>query len=417
MVSEQLIEQVVDDQKALIQNKSIGTPRNINYKRLLKTSQIVVITGIRRCGKSTLLHQIANNYKDFLYINFDDERLFNFELADFQNLMLIFKKRSSTKNIFIDEIQNVQNWERFIRRIFDEDYKIYITGSNSKLLSSELATHLTGRYLKIELFPFSFGEYIKHKNIEISPLTSDIKANVLKAFDEYLLVGGFPGFPLNNDISYIQQIFEDILYKDLIARFEIRNIKTFKQLAHYLITNFTKEISYNSLKNCLTLSNVNTIKDYIDYLQQAYLVFECYKYDYSLKKQIVYNKKIFCIDNGLQKSISFNFSNNFGHLLENMIFIELRRKSPQVYFYKTVQNYEVDFVVQDNELQLFQVCYSIEDEKTYEREKRALIVAMKELNIQSSTILSYNNEALIKTDSGNINVIPAWKWLINRNLA
>lgn len=415
MIFEQLIEQVVNDQRILLQTKTTSTPRNVNYKLLLETSQIVVITGIRRCGKSTLLHQIIKNYNNFSYINFDDERLFNFELSDFQNLMLIFKKQNNSKVIFIDEIQNVPNWERFVRRIFEEGYKIYITGSNSKLLSSELATHLTGRYLKIELFPFSFAEYINYKRIEILPLTSDNLAAILKTFDEYLQSGGFPGSFINSNIAYIQQIFEDIIFKDLIARFEIRNIKTFKQLAHYLITNFTKEISYNSLKNSLTLSNVNTIKDYIDYLQQAYLIFECYKFDFSLKKQIVYNKKIYCIDNGLQKSISFNFSNNYGQLLENLIYTELRRRTIEVYFYKTAQNYEVDFILHDKVIQLYQVCYIVENEKTFEREKRALTEAMKELNVQLSTIITYNNEAFIKTDSGNIIIIPAWKWLLNNN--
>jgi predicted AAA+ superfamily ATPase len=309
----------------------------------------------------------------------------------------------------------VPNWERFIRRIFDEEHKIYLTGSNSKLLSSELATHLTGRYIKIELFPFSFGEFLKFKKIETFPFSSDNKANILNAFDEYLFHGGFPGFQVNKDISYIQQIFDDIIYKDLIARFEIRNIKPFKQLAHYLLTNFTKEISYNSLKNTLRLSNVNTIKDYIEYLQQAYLVFECYKFDFSMRKQIVYNKKIFCIDNGLQKSIAFNFSTNHGHLLENLIYTALRRKFPHVFYYKTNQNYEVDFVVQEKEISLFQVCYSLEDEKSFEREKRALNEAMKELNLQSGTILTYNQEDTIDTGFGQINIIPAWKWLIRND--
>ena len=415
MISEHAIEQVINDQKSFVLNKNTGTLRDVDYDRLIKSNQIVVVTGIRRSGKSTLLYQIAKLHKEFHYINFDDERLFDFELSDFQKLMIIFKKNSSSKTIFIDEIQNVPNWERFVRRIYDEDYKIYITGSNSKLLSSELATHLTGRYIKIELFPFSFKEYLNYKNIETIPLTSDNEAKILTAFDEYLFNGGFPGFLFNNDISYIQNIFDNIIYKDLMARFEIRNTKAFKQLAHYLLTNFTKEISYNSLKNTLQISNVNTIKDYIDYLQQAYLVFECYKFDFSLKKQMVYNKKIYCIDNGLQKSISFNFSTNHGHLLENLIYTELRRKFPQVYYYKTKQNYEVDFVVQEKEIVLFQVCYSLDDEKSLEREKRALYEAMSELNLQKGTILTYNHQELINSEYGQIQMFPAWKWLIRND--
>jgi uncharacterized protein len=198
----------------------------------------------------------------------------------------------------------------------------------------------------------------------------------------------------------------------LIARFEIRNIKAFKQLAHFLLSNFTKEISYNSLKSSLQMSNINTIKDYIDYLQQSYLVFECYKYDFSLKKQIIYNKKIYAIDNGLQKSISFNFSTNQGHLLENMVYVELRRRYSEVYFYKTTLNNEVDFLVKDTELKIYQVCYTTDNKKTFARETRALEEALNELKLSKATILTYNQEGKIKSESGEINLLPVWKWLL-----
>src|SRR3989339_517196 len=413
MLSEQLIEEVILDQRNYLIKKDRGIDREIDFERIISSKQIVVITGIRRSGKSTLLRQIAARFKNFNYINFDDERLFNFDLSDFQRLMHLFKKESDSNIFLLDEIQNVAGWERFIRRIHDEGNKIFITGSNAKLLSSELATHLTGRYLKIELYPFSFREFLTFSKINDKKRTSDNKAIILKAFDKYLAGGGFPDYITCNDIHYLQNIYEDIIFKDLIARFGIRNSKTFKTLAHYLFTNFTKEIRYNSLKDILQIKNVNTIKDYIDYLQQSYLIFECYKYDFSLKKQIIYNKKVYCIDNGLRKSISFSFSTNLGHYLENLIYLELRRRNAEVFFYKTAQNYEVDFLVKEKKIFIMQVCYSLDDAKTVAREKRALIEAMKELKLKTSTIISYNQYDLFKEDGFQIEIIPAWNWLLN----
>jgi len=413
MISELIIEEVFNDQQINLRIRDKGILRDIDYEYLIKSEQIVVITGIRRCGKSTVLHHLTAYFEDFAYINFDDERLFNFQLEDFQKLLLIIKKIKPTKNIFIDEIQNVPNWERFVRRIHDEGYKIFITGSNSKLLSSELSTHLTGRHTKLELFPFSFKEYIKWLNISNTELTSDNKARLLGAFDEYLVNGGFPGYIRNKEGDYLRNIYEDIIYKDLIMRFGIKNIKSLKILAQYLMTNFTKETSYNSLKNILNISSVNTIKDYIDYLQQAYMIFECYKYDYSLKKQQTYNKKCFVIDNGLRTAVAFQFNADLGQLLENMVYIDLRRHCSEIYFYKTRENYEIDFLVDSPQYKLIQVCYSTADKKTMQREIRSLEKVMSELKIKESYLLTYNEEDTYKTGDSIIYIKPVWKWVLN----
>lgn len=412
MISDLIIEEVYADQLQLLKKKDKGILREIPYENLIKSTQIVVVTGIRRCGKSTLLHQLTGYYDDFAYINFDDERLYNFALDDFQKLMLIIKKSGDTKNIFIDEIQNVTGWERFIRRIHDEGYKIFITGSNSKLLSSELATHLTGRYTKTELYPFSFREYIKWLKINPDTPASETKAQLLAAFDAYLINGGFPGYLQNREGDYLRNIYEDIIQKDLIVRFGIKNVKSLKVLAHYLYSNFTKEISYNTLKNVLNLKSVNTVKDYIDFLQQAYMVFECYKYDYSLKKQETYNKKCFVIDNGLRMSVAFKFNADMGQLLENLVYIELRRQYESVFFYKTKENYEVDFYVDSRQPILVQVCLTTEDAHTRNREVRSLTKAMNELQLSESYLLTYNEENSIATDRGTIHIIPVWRWLI-----
>ena len=411
MLSEQVLSQIINDQKEIFLKKEIGIPRMVKTKQLLETKRIVVITGIRRSGKSTLLRQIAKKLKSFYYINFDDERLFNFELSDFQKLILCFQKMEKSKTLLIDEIQNVPNWERFVRRIYEEDYKIFITGSNAKLLSSELSTHLTGRYKKTELYPFSFTEYLKYKKIVTTNITTQKQAQILTAFNTYLKQGGFPEYVRYNDIEDLQNVYNDIIYKDLIVRFNIRNQKAFKNLAHYLLSNFTKEISYTSLKSISNINNNNTIKDYIEYLQQSYLLFECYKFDYSLKKQLSYSKKIYAIDNGLRNSIAFRFNTDLGQLLENVVYIELKKQYGEVWFYKTNKNHEVDFCVQSTEILLFQVSYELETGKTRNREIRSLIEAMHELKTDKGYILTYNQFETIETENGKIEILPFWYYL------
>lgn len=412
MVQDHVLEQVIIDQRLSFDKRNAGTKRHVDFSDILNSERIVVITGIRRSGKSTLLRQIAGHLDEFHYINFDDERLFGFNLDDFQKLMLLFHKIGTSKTLLIDEIQNVKHWERFLRRVFDEGYKIIVTGSNAKLLSSELATHLTGRHKRVELFPFSFQEYLDYSMVNYKVLSSTNTAQILKAFDEYLQKGGFPEYAKNLDIEDLQNTYNDIIYKDLIVRFAIKNAKAFKTLAHYLYSNFTKEISYNSLKSMTGIGNANTIKDYIDYLEQSYLLFECYKYDFSLKQQTVYNKKIYVVDNGLRNAVSFRFSTEFGQQLENLVYVELKRRHKDVYFYKTKDNYETDFIIPNAQYSLIQVSYTMQNPETAKREHRALIHAMTELGVSESLIITYNEEEIIDVSGKKIHVLPAYKWLI-----
>jgi len=414
MIHEQSLKEILADQRLQLQNKESGIPREVDYKYLVSTPFITVISGIRRSGKSTLLYQLTKYFKEFHYVNFDDERFFDFEVTDFKTLMLVLNQFSETKTIFIDEIQNIPSWERFVRRIYDEGYKIFITGSNSKLLSSELSTHLTGRYIKTELFPFSFTEYLTFHKINFRNSDSGVKAQLLKYFDKYLEEGGFPEYTAYSDTQQLQNIYEDIIYKDLIARFGIKNTKALKQLAHYYFTNFTNEVSYNSLKSVLGIKSINTIKDYTDFLSQAYLLFECYKFDYSLKKQLTYSKKVYVIDNGLRNKISFRFNTDIGKLLENLVYIQLRKEHRKVWHFKTTNNYEVDFVVEEESPVLYQVSYNIEDKKTLNREIRSLIIAADELKTKKLFLLTYNKFDTINSNDLQIRVIPVWFWLTEK---
>lgn len=410
-----VLEEVYLDQNELIKTKKLGIVREVDLAKAKSTKQIVVITGVRRSGKSTLFLHLMKSFKNYHYLNFDDERLLNFEVNDFQELLLICKKQSNSKTLFFDEIQNVPNWERFIRRIFDEDYKIFITGSNAKLLSSELTTHLTGRYVKIELYPFSFKEILQYNKVNYTKLTSNTKAKIYTFFDDYLQNGGFPEYIKYQDDEFLKRVYDDILYKDLIARFGIRNIKQFKNLSQYLFTNLSSELSYNALKNTLQIKSANTVQEYIGYLEESWLLFELYKYDYSLKKQFVSSKKIYNIDTGVRNKIAFRFSDDKGKLLENIVFLELKRRQKEIYFFKSKNNKEIDFLYyQDGFYHLIQVAYSLANFDTKKRELNAFLDANKELKNTKHLLLTYNDDVeIVKHKNLEISVYPVWKWLLD----
>ena len=408
-----IIQQVIADQKYLSRQKSRGMIRITNFDKHLKSKQISVISGIRRSGKSTLLLQMADLFHDFHFITFDDERLLNFQVADFNTLLIELNKLIPSQTIVIDEVQNIEGWERFIRRLHDEGYKVFISGSNSKLLSSELATHLTGRYIKTELYPFSFAEYLQLREIDFKEKSTLNLGKLSSALDEYLSKGGFPEFLISDDPEFLHRIYEDIIYRDLIVRFGIKNIKGFKNMTQYLFTNFTKETNYNSLAGILGFRSTTSVRDYVSYLCESYMIFELYRYDYSLKKQYQSNKKIYTIDNGLRNAISFRTGQDKGRMLENLIFIELKRRGIEFWFYKTNTNQEVDFLWFDNKLRLMQVCYDLTDPSTLKREISALETAMKELSVKSSLILSYNEKRDVVTNTGTISVVPVMEWLLD----
>lgn len=411
MINKLKLEKIVNDQLAVFEKKYTGVLREIDFDKHLKTKQITVISGIRRSGKSTLLAQFSKNFKEYYYLNFDDERLINFSVEDFENLMIIWQKKFQAKVIFLDEIQNVQNWERFVRRIFEEGYKIFVTGSNAKLLSSELATHLTGRYFKIELYPFSFQEYLNFLKIDYHKKDTKTEIKILKYFDLYFKNGGFPEYIKYNDDEFIKRIYENILYKDLLTRFKIRETKSFKELANYLFSNFTKETSYNSLTKILGFKNVMSVKNYIGFMEESYLLFELYKYDYSLKKQYVSNKKVYVVDNGIRNIVSFYFSEDRGKLLENLVFVELKRRSKEIYFYR--EKNECDFLIYNKNkiTDLIQVT-DVFDESNRKRELGGIIEAAQKFGLKKGKILTHGQEENFQSSGIKIDVVPVWKWLL-----
>lgn len=408
-----VLQQVVADQKKMASSKKRGIKRLADADKHFRSEQISVITGVRRSGKSTLLLQFADLYPRFHFVTFDDERLINFTVSDFNALIIELNKQYSARVILMDEVQNISGWERFVRRMHDQKYKVFVTGSNSKLLSSELATHLTGRYIKTELFPFSFAEYLILKELDFKDKTTENLGKIAGAFDDYIVDGGFPEYLTTNDREFLHRIYEDIIYRDLIVRFGIKNIKGFKNLVQYLFTNFTKETNYNSLAGILGFNSTTSVRDYVSFLSESYLLFELYRYDYSLKKQYRSDKKIYVIDNGLRNAVSFRTGQDKGKMLENLVFLELKRRGLECWYYKTKNKLEVDFIWFTEQPQIVQVCYNLSDPATYKRETGALGQAMNELSVRSSVIISYNERKELKTPEGIIRIIPAQEWLMN----
>jgi hypothetical protein len=419
MEREQLYKILFDEQKELLDTTEIiGRELEAKAIRLLKTKMPLMITGVRRCGKSTLLHLIKNTLKlkntQVLYVNFNDERLNNFSTEDFQKILDYMQENNYPKNSFIllDEIQETTNWEKWVDRIKDT-HQLIITGSNSKLLSSELATVLTGRTLSVRLYPFSFKEYLKAKKININSwkLDTEIENKIRSELKIYLELGGFPKRVLTNENSILVELYENIVYKDVLSKFGNKQTKNIKQILQYILSNNSKQISTRTLSEISNIKNLATIKKILDTLEEAFLIFTLTKYDYSIKKQIQNPKKVYCIDNGIITTNGFRFSENRGQLLENAVFLELKRREKEIYYHS--EKNECDFVTKTGIkiTEAIQVCYDLNNENK-NREINGLMEAINKFNLKEGLIITFDQEESITKDKKKIKIIPAWKWLL-----
>lgn len=401
MILKETLQEIVNYQKGDLIDSTKTVPREILDRIEFETNHTLIISGIRRCGKSTLLKQIMKNLKDYHYFNFEDMRAANFEVGDFNKLNeVLIENNRKCSNYFFDEIQNVEHWERFVRSLSDQRKQIFITGSNASLLSKELGTKLTGRHVRYELFPFSYKEML---------LFTNKKAGV-ESFKEYFTYGGFPEYLKQKNTRILQELFNDIITRDIIVRHGIRNSKTVKELALYLLSNVGKEYSYTNLKKDFQLGSVNTVISFISYFEDSYLLFSVPKFEYSYRKQIVNPKKIYAIDNGLTNSNTVSFSKDDGRMLENLVFVELRRQGKNLFYYRGKN--ECDFVIEEKRkiAEAYQVCYQLtEDNKG--REINGLIEVLNETKLAGGYILTFNQEDNFKIDGKTIKVIPVWKWM------
>ena len=393
-------------------------PRNglETARQSMQNNLVKVIIGPRRAGKSVFAIQLLKEL-DFAYVNFDDERLIG--TYDYDELIkAVTEVYGETKYILFDEIQNISNWELFVNRLHRQGFNIVLTGSNSKLLSRELATHLTGRYIQFWIFPFSFSEFLRARDFVVDE-TLELKERqglLLNHLNEYLDVGGFPEVVVKNADSrnYLATLFESVLFKDVVKRYNLRYSKKLYDLSLYLITNHSTAFSYTRLKNLLGFRSVHTLENYIEYLKEAFLVFSVGRYSHKLRQQIKSPRKIYSYDPGTINVIKFKTTPDTGKLLENLAAIELLRRGKEFYYYRTTNGKEVDFAVKEGLRveQLIQVCFDLSDYQTRKRETSAFIKASKEVSCGNLIVLTWDDERSEVVNGKEVIFMPLWKWLI-----
>jgi len=420
-VNKELLKEIILEQREELLKKEFGIPRRelLRLSALLPLPQAVIISGIRRAGKSTLLGQIIRRHyaQDFYYFNFEDERLMDFGPKDFNVLYELFiELYGDQKTFFFDEVQNVSGWEAFIRRMHDRKLKFFITGSNASLLSKELGTKLTGRYINIELLPFSFDEYLDFIRAKSAYSTTKERAAIKKELNTYFEKGGMPEFLKYGNSDILKTTYENILYRDIAARYELKETKSLRELSLYLLSNPGTLFSYNNLRKALGLGSVNTVKSYIEYLENSYLFFIVNAFDYSLKRQSILPKKAYFIDPGLANAVSFQFSGNKGRYLENLVFLNLKRKNEDIYYFKTSAGLEVDFLIKKGKkvVQLIQAAWSTGDDSVKKREFKALEAGLKETKAASALIITYDDEGELSLLGKKIKILPIYKWLLEK---
>ena len=386
--------------------------------KYLKHPNILAVIGIRRCGKSIFSYLLAKEHS-FGYVNFDDERLIGISAEDLNNVLdAFYELYNDVEFIVLDEIQNIKNWELFANRL-RRTKKVMITGSNSKLLEGELATHLTGRYMDTKLYPFSFREFLKLKQVRLSSAyTTREKAGLIGNLEQYMATGGFPEV-YKFDRSILPRIYDDIVTKDVILRYGIRKKDELKKFARYLVTNFSNEITYSKLSRILDIKHVSTVSNWISYLEQAFLIIKLERFDFKLKQQFVAPKKVYCIDTGIINSISFSTSENKGKIMENIVAVQLQRKyatehGPEVYYWKDHQQKEVDFVIKKGAkiIELIQVTNASRSEEVNERELRSLVKASGELKSKNLKVITWDLAGEETIDKMKVKFTPLWSWLL-----
>lgn len=396
MVRQDEIALVIDSQKATYFKQDSGFTRETLADIPVADSFATIITGIRRCGKSTLLLQLLRkNYQDAIHLNFEDIRLAGFETGDLTRLHREIEKRE-IKVLFFDEIQIVEGWEKFINQLLREGYQVFITGSNASMLSVELGTHLTGRHLSIELFPFSYSEFIQFKALEYGE----------NAVIDYLKMGGIPEYVKTGLPVVLNTLVDDLLMRDIAIRHSVRDVSSLRQLTAFLITNIGNLISANKLLGMFDIKSPATFLEYFSFLKDAYLLEFIPIFSHSLKVQARNPKKVYVMDMGLYTETSLSTSDNMGRRLENLIFLHLRRKYKHIFYYK--DKGECDFItVEKNTVkEAIQVCLNVNDEN-FNREYNGLHSAMLNLGLNEGTIVTLNQKDTFEKDGLTIRMVPA----------
>ena len=399
MIQKDFLKEIIRQQEINLHAKEEGMIRDSLCTLPDIDNYALIVSGVRRCGKSTLLHQLLKKkHTESLYINFDDPRLYDFEISDFQKLDQLITE-AGNRVLMFDEIQIIKGWERYVRQKLDENFKVFVTGSNASLLSKELGTSLTGRHITSELFPFLVQEFCRFKDIEPNE----------HATKEYMQLGGFPEYLKNPIEEILANLLDDILIRDIAVRYGIKDIRGLKRLTVFLLSNIGNLTSANKLREPAGINSTTTILEYLSHLEQSYLVSLVPMFDYSLKKQTINPKKIYAIDMGLVTSNVNRIKGDEGHKLENMVYNTLRLRYKDIYYHR--RDNECDFITLEKGAitQAIQVCMELNADNQ-SREFDGLIDALKFYKLTEGYIITLNQEDVFQIENLKIKVIPYHKW-------
>ncbi|MBI2427178.1 MAG: ATP-binding protein [Candidatus Kerfeldbacteria bacterium] len=419
MIKNILLEQK-NRQEALLKETYIPRYQTAKLERMVDANLIKVVLGPRRAGKSFFA---THTFKpgEAAYVNFDDENLM--KVTDYseiiKNALVVY---GNTKYLLLDEVQNIPHWELLVNRLHREGYNLLVTGSNSKLLSKELATHLTGRHLPIELLPFSFQEFLTYKNFTADTperMTTQTKAQLLRHMDSFMKNGGFPELIIHElkPETYLAPLIDSLLFKDVIKRYKLRKPDHIYNLETSLLNNVTKEFTFERLAHTLGINSWATVVKYLAALEEAYLLVMLSRYSHKTASRLKSPKKAYMIDNGLVTAKSVQLSKDTGRLMENVVFTELvkrgLRPNIELFYYKTRNDKEIDFVLKKGVTvnELIQVGYDTSSQEVSERESKALIEARGELGAEKLTVLTWDEQKEVKKENVTIRFVPLWEWL------
>lgn len=394
------IKKICEQQRIVAENADTGVMRSLLEDFRITDRFACILTGIRRCGKSTFLFQLlALKYQNAFYLNFDDNRLYGFDYTDFSRLDELITE-SGCRLLFFDELQEINGWEKYVRQKLDENYNVVITGSNATLMSRELGTKLTGRHLDWELFPFSYREYL----LATASLQGEQSAK------DYLNKGGFPAFIKTGDDRVLSDLFEDILLRDIILRYGIRDVKGLQRLALWLISNTGNQVIATRLKHAAGVSATSTVMEYFSHLESSYLFHFVPRFSHSYRSQMINPRKVYCIDNGLISVNSLSFSDDRGRKLENAVFIHLRSKFKSLFYFTGKQECDFIIVSKGKKPLIIQVCYEL-NRDNLDRELDGLFEALDFFNTREGSVITLNQTDRFTRNGKIATVMPAWEFL------
>jgi len=418
MLQETILQQKVERNK-LIQIDYQSRCYHEQVEKYLKSNLMKLITGPRRAGKSVFSLLLLRG-KRFAYLNFDDDKLL--KEFDEEHIMQVLKEVYSDYDfLLLDEPQNLPNWDLWVSKLYRRGYNLIITGSNSNLLSSEMASLLTGRYLSIEVLPFSLRETLEYRKSNFNPALPEDKADFMLQVEDYFHYGGYPEIINNRDIteSYLKTLFDSIIMKDIVRRYKVRKVEELYQFATYMISIFTSPFTYSSITEELGLSSKTTVQKFCTYLKNCYLFFYLPRYNHKLKLMQKAPQKVYIVDNGFLSSSAFQISENKGRLLENLVLLEFIRRKYEIgknlFYYRNQSDKEVDFVVRENNIvrQLVQVCWDMSNPKTQKREIGSLMACAKDFPNGELFVITWNEQKEITMNAKIIHVVPYYKWCLS----